>query len=119
MFRRRETSRFYRDGEIILPQGDSKPLMGLIESGRVEVFEKSPDGEEVVHRVLQANDSFGVDSLFGNRPRRTGVRAAGKARVAIMDRRDFIRRTQEDPRLTMNVLRSVCRRIRELDGAER
>ena len=119
MFRRHETSRLYRDGEIILPQGDRKPLMGLIESGRVEVFEKSPEGEEIVHRVLHANDSFGVDSLFGNRPRRTGVRAAGKARVAIMDRRDFIRRTQEDPRLTMNVLRSACRRIRELDGAER
>lgn len=116
MFRNSETARVYRDGEIVLPQGDGRPLMGLVESGRVEIFEKSTDGDEVVHRVLGAGDAFGVDSLFDDRPRRTGVRAAGRARVALLDRRDLIRRTQREPRLTMNVLKTVCRRIREIDG---
>ena len=115
LFNRYNTSKVYGNGQIILPQGSRLPVMGLIEAGRVEVFHKSEDGDETIFQVLEPNQSFGVDSLFNKRPRRTGVRAVGKATVAIMDKRDFIRRTQIDPQLAFNVLRSVFRRILEID----
>lgn len=115
IFNRYNTSKVYRNGQIILPQGSVLPVMGLIEAGRVEVFRKSEDGEETVFGILGPNESFGVDSLFNDRPRRTGVRALGKATVAIMDKRDFIRRAQSDPQLAYTVLKSVFQRIREID----
>ena len=115
IFKKRDTTKVYRNGQIVLPQGNHAKVMGLVEAGRVEVFHKSEDGEETVYRVLGPNESFGVDTLFNNRPRHSGVRALGKATVSIMDRRDFIRYAQAEPMLACTILKTICRRISEID----
>ena len=115
LFGRHNTSRVYKDGQIILPQGHRGKVMGVIEAGRVEIFHKTEDGEETVHTVLGPNETFGVDSLFNDCPRFSGVRAIGRATVSIMDRRDFIRHTHSDPQLAFIVLKSVFQRIRKAD----
>lgn len=115
MFDKLSTARTYQNGQVILPQGNLARVMGLVEAGRVEVYHKSEDGEEIIYQVLGPNESFGVDTLFNENPRHSGVRALGKASVSIMDRRDFIRRTEADPMLATMVLKSICRRISEVD----
>jgi len=115
LFKHLNSSNDYGDGQVVVPQGSVGQIMGLVEKGHVEVFQKTVDGDETVYRVLESGETFGVDSLFRDEPRRTGIRALGKARVAIMDRRDFIRRTQETPQLAFTVLQSVCLRISEMD----
>jgi len=107
-------SKQYRNGQIILPQGFVGQAMGLVEDGQVEVFFKTEEGDETICRVLGSNEMFGVDSLFENKPRRTGIRALGKAKVALMDRRNFIRYTHREPQLAFNVLQSVCYRIKKM-----
>ncbi len=114
LFKDFSNARNYRKGQIILPQGFLGQAMGLVETGQVEIFSKTVDGEETVYRVLGANETFGVGSLFDNQARHTGVRALTKARVAVMDRRDLIRRTHNNPQLAFDVLRTVCQRIKEM-----
>ncbi len=117
LFRTNNNSKTYRDGQIILHQGHFGESMGLVEQGRVEVFHKTDDGEETVYRVIGAHGVFGIDSLFSGRPRSSGIRAVGRVRVAIMNRRDFIRRSQSDPGLAFSVLRLICHRLREATDA--
>ncbi len=104
----------YRDGQVILPQGSNQQAMGFVIDGEVEVYQKTLDGEETILDVLGPNDSFGVHSLFEEIPRPSGIRARGRARVALMGAREYIRLTHETPHLTFQILKSISRRLKEL-----
>ncbi len=113
----RRSGKKYLDGQVVLTQGFVGQAMGVVEKGRVAVFHKTPDGEESVYQILGPMETFGISSLFDNEPRHSGIRAVGTARVALMDRRDFIRRIHNDPHLAFCVLRSLCWRIKEMGNA--
>lgn len=109
-----KTYKCFRNGQVIVPQGHTNQAIGLVETGQVEVFQKTADGEDSVFITLKKNDTFGIGSLFDNHERQTGVRAVNKALVTLMDRRDFIRRIHKDPQVAFNVLKSLCHRIKEM-----
>ncbi|MBT3203087.1 MAG: cyclic nucleotide-binding domain-containing protein [Gammaproteobacteria bacterium] len=108
------TVKKYHHGQVILPQGFSGQAMGLVEKGRVEIFQKNEDGEDTALKMLNTNDMFGIGSLFGELERQTGVRSINKSIVTIMDRRDFIRRIHKNPQVAFDVLKSLCLRIKDM-----
>lgn len=118
MFRRSQASadpfRDYDNGRIIVPQGSDRQVMGLVGAGQVEVFRKTPDGDETVFGVLSKGDTFGTYSLFEAVPRPTGIRALGRARVALMDNREFIRYVHDNPELAFRMLTALSRRLQSL-----
>ncbi len=109
------SSKSYRNGRIILPQGHTGQAMGIIEAGEVEIYHKGEDGSETVYTTLGPGEMFGVDSLFSDQPRGSGIRAVGSARVSIMNRREFIRRAHHQPHMAYHALQSVCQRLQEVD----
>lgn len=107
--------KLYKDGEIICREGDEGNNMYVIQSGKVEVIKKSPEGE-VTLTTLKGGDFFGEMSLFDHLPRSVTVRAAGDARILSIDKKGFFSRVSEDPSLAFNILEGMSSRIRFLDN---
>jgi CRP-like cAMP-binding protein len=106
----------YQDGEIIIRQGCTGESMYVVQGGKVEVVQRSDNGEEQHLAFLDAGDFFGEMSVFEKEVRSATVRACGEARVLKIDKRTLLRRIREDPLLAVNLLKTMSHRIRELNS---
>jgi CRP/FNR family cyclic AMP-dependent transcriptional regulator len=108
-----ELGKLYKDGDVIIRQGDVGTCMYVIQEGQVEVVLE--DGEHEVHLALRREgDFFGEMALFDRDVRSATVRALGDARILTVDKRNFMRRIHEDPALAFRLVESMSLRIREL-----
>lgn len=108
-----DLGRVYRDGEIIVRQGEVGSCMYVIQAGQVEVLQREDD-KEVRLTVLGKWDAFGEMALFQNEVRSATVRALGDVRVLTVDKKTFLRRIHEDPSIAFRILQRMSHRIREL-----
>lgn len=106
----------YRDGEVIIRQGEMGDCMYVVQSGRVEVLQAGEFGEQHL-AFLKAGDFFGEMAVFEQERRSATVRSAGESRVLKVDKRTLLRRIGEDPLLAVNLLQTMSRRIRDLNAA--
>ena len=106
----------YRDGEVIVRQGEAGDCMFVIQAGQVEVVGENDKQTAVRLAVLHEKDFFGEMALFDREVRSATVRALGEARVLTVDRKSFLRRVHEDPSLAFRIVEQMSHRIRELDA---
>ena len=103
----------YEDGEVIIREGESGDCLYVVQEGEVEVYTER-DGTEVTLAVRTTGDLLGEMSVFERQVRSANVRARGCARVLTLDKKNFLRRINEDPSLAFRVVQTMSRRIREL-----
>jgi CRP-like cAMP-binding protein len=109
-----ELGKVYEDGEVIVRQGDTGDCMYVIQEGRVQVFVQK-DGQEVLLREPSKGEIFiGEMGVFEKQTRSATVRARGTARVLTLDKKQFLKRVQEDPSLVFLLVQNMSHRIREL-----
>jgi hypothetical protein len=107
--------RVYKDGDLIVRQGDAGECMFVIQDGEVQVSIERDDNE-VPLRVLGKGDFFGEMALFDRVVRSANVRAKGETTVLTVDKDNLMRRIQEDPSLAFRMIRQMSGRIRELSS---
>ena len=105
--------RIYRDGDVIIQQGNTGECFYVVQSGRVEVIQTSEQGQQHL-AYLESGDSFGEMAIFEKVVRSATIRAVGEARVLKVDKKTLFRRIQEDPLLAVGLLKSMSQRIRDL-----
>lgn len=108
--------KFYRDGEVIIRQGNTGDCMYVVQTGQVEVIQDSDSGKEQHLAFLRSGDFFGEMSVFEKEVRSATVRSAGESRVLKIDKRTLLRRIKEDPLLAINLLKTMSHRIRDLNS---
>ena len=106
--------RAYRDGEVIVKQGEPGDCMFVVQAGQVEIFTES-GGREIRLAVLGEGSVFGEMALFERESRCATARAMGGARVLTLDKKSFLRRVHEDPSLAFRILQMMSQRIRALN----
>ncbi len=106
--------RVYKDGEVIIQQGESGDCMFVIQEGNAEVYHSEGD-KELLLAVMGSEDIFGEMALFEKSVRSATVRAKGDVRVLTVDKKTFLRRIQEDPSMAFRILENMSHRIRELN----
>jgi CRP-like cAMP-binding protein len=106
--------RLYSDGEVIVRQGETGDCMFTLQEGRLEVLANHPGRGEVRVAVMEKGAIFGEMAIFERDVRSATVRALGEARVLTIDKKNFLRRVQEDPTLAFNLVRMMSQRIRSL-----
>ncbi|MBI3950947.1 MAG: cyclic nucleotide-binding domain-containing protein [Acidobacteria bacterium] len=106
--------KIYRDGEIIVRQGEIGDCMYVIQAGQVEVLREN-EGKEVRLAVLGEGDFFGEMAIVEREARSATVRALGEVRVLTVDKKTFLRRVHEDPSLAYRIMQKMSKRIRELN----
>lgn len=105
--------RFYRDGEIIACQGEVGDCMFVVQDGHVDILVEDA-GTEILLRTAGRNEVLGEMAIFERKPRSATIRAKGRARVLTLDKRNFLRRINEDPSLAYRMIEASSRRVREL-----
>lgn len=105
--------RLYHDGEVIVRQGEMGDAMFVIQEGQLEILLEK-DGRETRIRVAGEDELIGEMAVFEHEARSATVRALGDARVLTVDRKNFLRRINEDPSLAFRLVETMSRRVREL-----
>ncbi len=103
----------YKDGEVIVRQGQMGNCMFVIVKGEVEAVAET-DGREIRLRTMRANDVFGEMALFEREVRTATVRALGSAHVLTIDKKNFLGGVHEDPSLALRIVKTMSHRIRDL-----
>jgi len=106
--------RTYRDGEIVCSQGDVGECLYVVQEGELEVMVDQGGGGSVVLRVVGKDELIGEMAIFQREVRSATVRARGTARVLTLDKRNFLRRINEDPSLAFRIVETMARRVRDL-----
>jgi len=110
-----ELGKVYEDQEVIVRQGDVGDSMFVIQEGSVEIV-LDRDGQETRLRVAGPGEFIGEMAIFEREPRSATVRAMGRVRALTVDRKNFLRRINEDPTLAFHLVQTMSRRVRELSG---
>lgn len=103
----------YHDREILVRQGEAGDGLFVIQEGQLEILSESA-GKETRLRVAGKGELIGEMAVFDRQVRSATVRALGEARVLTVDRKNFLRRINEDPSLAFRIVETMSRRIREL-----
>lgn len=105
--------RVFGGGEIIIRQGDEGDCAYVVQSGTVEVL-REEGGRSVPIATRGVGEFFGEMSIFEKEVRMATVRAVGEVRVITVDRKNILRRIEEDPSLAFRIIQTMSRRVREL-----
>ena len=105
--------RLYGDREVVVRAGDKADCMFSVQAGYLEIVRETAEARVQVG-LLKEGDIFGEMAIFENEPRSETVRAVGPVRLLTIDKKTFLRRLHEDPSIAINVVRSLCARLRRL-----
>jgi CRP-like cAMP-binding protein len=105
--------RVYEDGEALVRQGEIGDAMLVIQEGEVEIVLER-HGLETVLRTAGAGEMVGEMAIFLHEVRSATVRAKGQVRALTVDRKNFLRRINEDPSIAFRLVETMSRRVREL-----
>lgn len=106
--------KLYRDGEIIIRQGELGNSMFIIQEGQIELLHRFRSSEFCLG-VLEAGDFFEPLGVLGHEVRSCTARAVGMARVLSLEKRTFIQRMHEDASFVFKIVRRLALRNRRLE----
>ncbi len=105
--------KMYRDGDVIVRQGEKGDCMYVIQEGQVEVL-REEGGKEQHLMFLEQGEFFGEMAVIESEVRSATVRAKGASRILTVDKKNFLSRIHEDPSLAYRIVQTMSGRIRDL-----
>lgn len=108
-----ELGKTYKNGEVIIRQGEPGNSMYVIQSGEVRIL-KDKNGNEIQIAVRKSGDFFGEMALFSREMRSATVKAFGEVRVLTVDKKNLLKSIQKDPSLAFRIIETLSKRIRDL-----
>jgi CRP-like cAMP-binding protein len=100
----------FAPGDHIVEEGMLGETLFVVLEGRAKVVR----GTRKVGQVLPG-DFFGELSTLDGGPRTATIKAETPVRVIRLYRRTLLELLRDEPRLTLDLLQGICRRIREID----
>jgi CRP/FNR family cyclic AMP-dependent transcriptional regulator len=108
--------RAFRAGEVIFHQDDPGQVLYVIRDGKVKIYITSQDGQEVSLAVFGPGDYFGELALLDGQPRSASAVAIEPAETFALQRTDFINAVMHHPRIAIQVMNVLSRRLRQTDA---
>jgi CRP-like cAMP-binding protein len=102
----------YTVGAILFEKDQSGDAMYLIRAGRVRIFLRDPQGNEITFRHYGPGQIVGEFALIDEKPRSASAEAAEPVEVMILSRENFLRLLRERPILGVEMMRSLAERVR-------
>ncbi|HUQ73909.1 MAG TPA: cyclic nucleotide-binding domain-containing protein [Burkholderiales bacterium] len=102
-------------GTTIMAGGDATDSLYIVLSGRLKVMMSDSDGKEVILTLLGPGEFFGEMGLIDDEPRSASVVAIEACELLSIAKRDFKKCLSDSFEMTMQVMRSLVRRLREAD----
>ena len=96
--------------------GDPADSVFVVASGRVKVVITSSDGKEFILTVLGAGQVFGEMALLESAPRSASVVTLSSVEVLVINRTDFQRLLESNPRISLRLMAILSRRLRRANS---
>ena len=106
-----------RRGDVLFDEGDDADELFVVESGRIAIANRSPDGRESVVALMEPGDLFGEMPLFDDMGRSAQARALEVSVVHAIPYTALRAALEADPRLLWTVVELLARRLRNMDNA--
>jgi CRP/FNR family cyclic AMP-dependent transcriptional regulator len=103
-------------GHVIFAEGEPGDRLYIIQSGKVKIGRKSPDGRENLLGIFGPSDMFGELSIFDPGPRTSTATTVTEVRALTMDRPALRQWIATRPEIAEQLLRVVARRLRRTNG---
>jgi aspartate ammonia-lyase len=94
---------------LLFTENSPRRNLYLIKSGEVELFKRSPFGEEKRLAIFKECDFLGEGALMDEYPHSASARATLKLTAFVISRQDFARLCAEHPAMATKILSSVAR----------
>ncbi|MBF0463436.1 MAG: Crp/Fnr family transcriptional regulator [Magnetococcales bacterium] len=106
--------RLYRDGEMIIREGDVITYTYVVQIGQVGLFREDAYGNKIQIGTLHAGDIISDLCVFDQAPNLVSVCALGDVRVLTIDKMSLIQRVYEDPALILYLFERMATHTRHL-----
>ena len=106
-----------RRGDVLFAEGDESEQLFLVESGRIAMSQRSPDGRESVIALMERGDLFGEMPLFDGLGRSTEARALEPSIVTVVPYEPVQQIYEDRPALLWSVVALLSQRLRTTDSA--
>jgi CRP-like cAMP-binding protein len=100
----------YPKGAVLFDKGDAGDSMFIILSGRVRIYTRDAQNNEITIRYL--SEMFGEFAMLDQKPRSAAAVAAEDLEVLVLHRSDFNAFLRERPLVGLSMMRSLVERVR-------
>jgi len=100
----------------IFHAGDPADAVFVVASGRIKVVITSTDGKEFILTVLGPGQVFGEMALLESAPRSASVVTLSSVEVLVINRADFQRLLDSNPRISQRLMAILSRRLRRANA---
>ena len=109
--------RAYAEGDVIVSESEPGDALYVLLSGKVKVVLYGESGREVILSTFRApGDFFGEMSLLDDEPRSATVLAVAPSTLMVLSRADFRAHLARHPRVAVQVMTELSRRLRRADA---
>ncbi|MDC7224929.1 MAG: cyclic nucleotide-binding domain-containing protein [Spirochaetales bacterium] len=102
--------RVYPDNTMIFSEGEDGSELFIIQSGSVKIT-KIVNDNEVLLATLMPGDIFGEMALLNNEPRSASAIAGGETKMMVVNKRNFVKMVQQEPKMTTRLTTLLAERI--------
>lgn len=113
-----EGMRLYRfeNGETVFWEGDECAGLHMIRQGSVKLFKISPQGRELIIRVLDEGETFNEVPVFDYQPNPVNVSAVEDSEIWVIEPVVIRESIARYPELAQSVIHNLCVNLRVLLG---
>lgn len=97
---------------VIFARGDAAHTMMVVIKGKVQISSPAIEGDKIIFATMHPGDVFGEIALIDGHDRSTDATATEATDVLVLQRDDFIKVLENNPKLSIDLLRVMCTRIR-------
>jgi len=105
-------SRFSAKEVIFIPE-DPADAVYFLTSGRVRLYQISPEGKEITLAILHPGDIFGEMETLGQSQREVFAEAMDISYVCKIDKKPFEKMIQEKPKVALKLIQVMARRFQQ------
>lgn len=106
----------YPSGTILFYAGEAPDKLRLIKSGTVQIVKHDSSGNEIVLSDFHANDLIAEMAHFEAIPYPATARCENDVELYEIDFEDFKSRFLNRPEMALGIIRSLTRKIKQLEG---
>src|SRR4030067_3787637 len=97
----------YKLGETVFRENEEGSSLYVIKRGEVKACKAAPDGELMTLTMMKDGDIFGEMSFLDERPRSATIIAISNTEVYLIDKRDFEKLVDTNPRMVYKILKNI------------
>jgi len=117
--RGRAQARAIAAGESFFHEGDAADGFFVLASGRVKLTQLTPDGHQVVLRIIGAGEAFGGAGAFGDLTYPIGAEAVEPAVAFVWTSSEMRQLMETEPKVALNAVQFVAGRLHDLQRRHR